>query len=38
MPKAYVEMQHFTTPDTGSYDYSYTSLNVIQVQETYKNK
>jgi hypothetical protein len=38
MPTAHVEKRHFTAPDTGSYDYSYTSLNVIQYQEAYRKQ
>jgi hypothetical protein len=29
---------HFTTPDTGSYNYKYTSLNVIQDPDAYKKQ
>jgi len=29
---------YFTTPDTVSYDYKYTSFNVIQDQEAYKKQ
>ena len=36
--KAHAEKWHFKTPDTGSYVYSYTSLNVIQGQEAHKKQ
>jgi len=29
---------HFRTPDTGSYNYKYTSFSVIQDQEAYKKQ
>jgi len=38
MPKAHAEKWHFTTPESGRYVYSYTSLNVIQDPEAHKKQ